>query len=241
MSSEMEMIEYQNQDQQMFTHNFCESRLTNNMPPEMYNSYTSLIITVFPLIMGFPKNNIFYNVACMFAFNGFASFYYHYTLSWLGKQADEISMILATYYGIWGLLKMYYIEDNDRKLLNWYNGWNTISMISFLVFNTVLVYDFLFPYLFGIYIAVAIMMIQIVANKYSLSYKSYLLTSAAGANAWILSEVYCNEITKFGHVVWHVLFPLGFYTLIMYYDGHLKNMRIRKRSRSSHNSLTNTQ
>lgn len=63
-----------------FEHNFCESRLNNNVPPEIYNSYTSLAITFIPLIMGFPKSNTFYNVACMLAFNGCASFYYHYTL-----------------------------------------------------------------------------------------------------------------------------------------------------------------
>ena len=225
-------------DSNEFIHNFCESRLTNNQPPEMYNSYTSLIITFFPLIMGFPKNNIFYNVACMLAFNGVASFYYHYTLSWIGKQADEISMILATYYGMWGLLKMYYI-NSDRKMLNWYNGWNTISMISFLVFNTVSHYDYLFPYLFSIYILTTILMIRTVALKYNLVYKPYLLTSGVGAEAWIVSEIYCTEFTKYGHVIWHLLFPLGFYSLVLAYDNHLKNMRITKHSIPSHPSINN--
>ena len=113
-----------------FIHNFCESRLQNNLPPEIYNSYTSLIISVFPFILSFPKSNIFYNIACMLAFNGFASFYYHYNLNWYGKQADEISMILSNYYGIWGLLKMYYMKN--RSTINWYNGWNSIFMIVFL-------------------------------------------------------------------------------------------------------------
>ncbi|MAJ97024.1 MAG: hypothetical protein CMI56_00220 [Parcubacteria group bacterium] len=221
-----------------FIHNFCESRLTNNQPPEMYNSYTSLIITFFPLVMGFPKNNIFYNVACMLAFNGIASFYYHYTLSWIGKQADEISMILATYYGMWGLLKMYYI-NSDRKMLNWYNGWNTIAMISFLIFNTISYYDYLFPYLFSVYILISILMIRKVALKYNLVYKPYLLTSGVGAEAWILSEIYCTEMTKYGHVVWHLLFPLGFYSLVLAYDNHLKNMRITKNAIPSRPSISN--
>jgi hypothetical protein len=219
-----------------FTHNFCESRLTNNTPPEFFNSYTSLIISVFPLVLGFPKNNIFYNVACMLAFNGFASFYYHYTLSWVGKQADEISMILATYYGMWGLLKMYYI-NSDRKLFNWYNGWNTMVMVSFLIFNTVSNYDFLFPYLFSTYILIVIWMIRTVALKYNLVYRSYLLTSGIGAEAWILSEIYCTDMTKYGHVIWHILFPLGFYSLVLSYDEHLKNMRIKKYTIPSHPSI----
>ena len=53
----------------------------------------------------------------MLAFNGCASFYYHYRLTWIGKQSDEVSMILATYFGIWGLLKMYFY--NKRERLNW--------------------------------------------------------------------------------------------------------------------------
>ena len=210
-----------------FEHNFCESRLNNYMPPELYNSYTSLFISIIPFILGFPKNNIFYNVACMLSFNGFASFYYHYTLSWLGKQADEVSMILATYFGIWGLLKIYFY--NDKKILNWYNGWNSMYMITFIVFNTLIKYDFLFPYLFASYIFIVLKLIYNVAKKYKLSYKKYLIVSFVGAKCWIISEVYCNEYTKFGHVLWHILFPLGFYTLVLYYDNHYTSMKNNKR------------
>ena len=40
-------------------HNFCESRLTNYHPPEIYNAYTSLFITVIPFMLGFPKTTLF--------------------------------------------------------------------------------------------------------------------------------------------------------------------------------------
>ena len=199
-----------------FEHNFCESRLNNNVPPEIYNSYTSLAITFIPLIMGFPKSNTFYNVACMLAFNGCASFYYHYTLSWIGKQADEVSMILASYFGIWGLLEMYY--TNNQTLSNWYNGWNSMFMIIFIVINTLVKYDVLFPYLFSMYIGVVLYLIDIVSKKYNRIYRPYLMISFTGASCWILSEIHCTEYTKYGHVVWHVLFPLGFYKLIMRFD-----------------------
>lgn len=199
-----------------FEHNFCESRLNNNVPPEIYNSYTSLAITFIPLIMGFPKSNTFYNVACMLAFNGCASFYYHYTLSWIGKQADEVSMILASYFGIWGLLEMYY--TNNQTLSNWYNGWNSMFMIIFIVMNTLVKYDVLFPYLFSMYIGVVLYLIDIVSKKYNRIYRPYLMISFTGASCWILSEIHCTEYTKYGHVVWHVLFPLGFYKLIMRFD-----------------------
>ena len=199
-----------------FEHNFCESRLNNNVPPEIYNSYTSLAITFIPLIMGFPKSNTFYNVACMLAFNGCASFYYHYTLSWIGKQADEVSMILASYFGIWGLLEMYYA--GNQTLSNWYNGWNSMFMIIFIVINTLVKYDVLFPYLFSMYIGVVLYLIDIVSKKYNRVYRPYLMISFTGASCWILSEIHCTEYTKYGHVVWHVLFPLGFYKLIMRFD-----------------------
>ena len=199
-----------------FEHNFCESRLNNNVPPEIYNSYTSLAITFIPLIMGFPKSNTFYNVACMLAFNGCASFYYHYTLSWIGKQADEVSMILASYFGIWGLLEMYYV--GNQTLSNWYNGWNSMFMIIFIVMNTLVKYDVLFPYLFSMYIGVVLYLIDIVSKKYNRIYRPYLMISFTGASCWILSEIHCTEYTKYGHVVWHVLFPLGFYKLIMRFD-----------------------
>jgi hypothetical protein len=199
-----------------FTHNFCESRLTNNAPPEIFNSYTSLFITIIPLLMGFPKNIIFYNVACMLAFNGIASFYYHYTLSWLGKQTDEVSMILATYFGIWGLLKMYYNKNITK--LNWYNGWNGMFMIMFITMNTIIKNDYLFPPLFTCYIGIVLFLIHTVSLQHNISYQKYLLLSFIGAKCWIISEIYCTEYTKYGHVVWHLLFPLGFYKLILVYD-----------------------
>ena len=61
-----------------FEHNFCESRLQNNQPPELYNAYTSLAISVFPFVFGFPKHQPYVNIAYALTFNGFASFHYHY-------------------------------------------------------------------------------------------------------------------------------------------------------------------
>jgi len=203
-------------------HNFCESRLTNYQPPEIYNAYTSLFITFIPFLLGFPKTNVFYNVACMLAFNGCASFYYHYALNWIGKQADEISMVLATYYGIWGLLKMYH---NEKWLINWCNGWNTLFMISFIISNTVVEYDHVFPYIFGLYMCIVLHLIYNVSTLYKYTYKRYLAISLVGFTCWTVSEVYCNEYTQYGHVIWHLLFPLGFYRLILSFDKHLMRNR----------------
>ena len=206
-----------------FKHNFCESRLQNNEGPELWNSYTSLVISAFPFLIGFPKSSMFYNIACMLSINGFASFHYHYYLNWYGKQGDEITMILSNYYGIWGLLRMYYFYD--KKPINWYNGWNSAFMVFFLVINTVSKYDQLFPNIFLFYLVITIYLIYKVSIKYNYAYKRYLLTSAIGGACWVISEVYCTETTKYGHVVWHFMFPLGFYQLIMKFDQHYTDMK----------------
>ena len=53
----------------------------------------------------------------------------------------------------------------------------------------------------------------------------YLLISFIGASCWIISEVNCNEITTYGHVIWHLLFPLGFYQLVLRYDEKITELR----------------
>ena len=198
-----------------FKHNFCESKLQNNQGPEYWNAITSSIISIVPFVFGFPQYPLLYNVACMLAVNGIASCHYHYNLTWSGKQGDEISMILANYFGLWGLINMYYKKSDKRNNKNRYN---TAFMYLFLVSNTLIEYDPLFPSIFGIYVGGSLLMIYKVAIKYQIPYKTNLTISFIGASAWIISEHWCNEFTKFGHPLWHLLFPLGFYRLILDYD-----------------------
>lgn len=202
-------------DDASFSHNFCESRLQFNRAPEKWNAWTSLIISLVPFVYGFPKYPLLYNVACMLSVNGLASFHYHYYLTWMGKQGDEISMILANYFGMWGLINMYYKKSERRNNLNRYN---TAFMYLFLVSNTIIQHDSLFPSIFGIYVGGTLVMIYRVAQMHNIPYKKNLAVSFVGASCWIVSEHYCNEYTKFGHPLWHLLFPLGFYKLILDYD-----------------------
>ena len=202
-------------DDTKFKHNFCESKLQDNKPPEQWNAWTSLIISIVPFIYGFPKYPLLYNVACMLSVNGIASFHYHYYLDWVGKQGDEISMILANYFGLWGLINMYYKKSERRNNLNRYN---TAFMYIFLVSNTIIRYDYLFPSIFGIYVGGSLVMIFCVGNKYNIPYIKNLVISFVGASCWIISEHYCNKYTKFGHPIWHLFFPLGFYRLTLDFD-----------------------
>lgn len=204
-----------NDDDVNFKHNFCESKLQNNKGPEKMNAYTSLIISIVPFVYGFPNNPLFYNVACMLSVNGVASYHYHYYLTWVGKQADEISMILANYFGMWGLIDMHYKGSEKQNLLNRYN---TAFMYLFLLGNTLIQYDPLFPSIFGVYVGGTLIMIYKVANIYHISYKKKLFISFIGATCWIISEHFCNEYTKYGHPIWHILFPLGFYKLVLDFD-----------------------
>ena len=52
-------IQLNNHQNVEFEHNFCESRLQNNTPPERWNAYTSFIISVVPLCMDFQKTHYF--------------------------------------------------------------------------------------------------------------------------------------------------------------------------------------
>lgn len=204
-----------------FKHNFCESKLQNNRGPEKWNAYTSFIISVVPFLYRFPSNPLFYNVACMLSVNGIASFHYHYHLTWIGKQGDEISMILANYFGMWGLINMYYKHSQKQNLLNRYN---TAFMYLFLLGNTLIQYDPLFPSIFGVYVGGSLVMIYKVADMYQIPYKKNLRVSFVGAVCWIVSEHFCNSYTKYGHPVWHLLFPLGFYKLILDFDGVIEGL-----------------
>jgi len=198
-----------------FNHNFCESRLQNNQPPELYNSYTALTISIVPFICGFPENPQLYNVAVMFIINGGASFYYHYYLTWFGKQADEISMILANYFGLWQFINIAYNNVSKRRTLK---NLNTVFMYTFIASNTLVKHDYLFPNIFGFYIIMTLYIIRKIAHRYNIAYKRYLFVSFTGYIAWFISEQFCNETTVYGHTVWHVLFPLGFYQLLLNYD-----------------------
>ena len=44
-------------------------------------------------------------------------------------------------------------------------------------------------------------------------------------DCWIISELNCNEFTVYGHVLWHLLFPLGFYQLVLKYDEKITELR----------------
>ncbi len=196
-------------------HNFCESRLQYNKSPELWNTATSFVISGVPFLYGFPKYPLLHNVSLMLAFNGVASAYYHYYLTWVAKQANEVSMILANYFGIWALINMYYQRSPRRNNLNRYN---TLFMYMFLISNTLVKHDILFPSLFGIYVGGSFLMIIQVSWKYDVPCVKNLLISAIGAAGWVISEHFCNKTTMFGHVIWHLLFPYGCYKLILDFD-----------------------
>ena len=91
-------------------------------------------------------------------------------------------------------------------------------MYLFLIVNTIIKYDQYFPDLFGIYLIPSIYLIRKVALENKLPYKRYLFISFIGGLSWIISELHCTESTQYGHVVWHFLFPMGFYKIILNYD-----------------------
>jgi hypothetical protein len=194
-------------------HNFCESRMQNENPPEYFNAFSSFFMVLIPLFLGLPKSMYFFYGGCILLFNGFASFYYHYYLNFLGKQADEISMILINYYTLMGLIHLNYKDSisNIKK----YNLLNTFFSMCFIIFNTEIYFDFLFPYFFGIYILFLLKFLYKVHQKFEVPMLANLGLSVFGASSWFISELYCNQYTQYFHILWHLLFPLGFYRIIL--------------------------
>tara|TARA_A100001015_G_scaffold93691_1_gene104227 strand:+ start:2040 stop:2699 length:660 start_codon:yes stop_codon:yes gene_type:complete len=197
-------------------HNFCESRLNYNKSPEFFNTITSFIISLFPFIFGFPENISFYNSTVMLILNGITSFYYHYSLNYIGKQSDEIAMILVTYYTIFSLINIKFYEDKSK--IKRYNLFNLGFAYIFIVLNTDINFDFLFPYFFSLYLIPLIYLVIDIGFCYNIFIKYELFISSFGALSWIISELFCNNYTKFGHVIWHILFPLGYYKVVLKFD-----------------------
>lgn len=200
----------------VYNHNFCESRLQGLKPPELLNAYSSFFISLIPVILGIPNNKQnFKNVSYLLILNGFCSFYFHYSLSWFGKHLDEVTMILSNYFGICELLNINYLQNSENlKIIN------LIFMSIFISFNTLPQYDFLFPYIFGFYALITVCLIKKASKLCNLTKttNAYLLYSLFGAIAWIISENICSETTKYGHVFWHIMFPFGFYRILILYD-----------------------
>ncbi len=53
-----------------------------------------------------------------------------------------------------------------------------------------------------------------------------IFISLLGGIFWIISELNCNEVTQYGHVLWHILFPLGLYRIILSVDKSIKNSNL---------------
>lgn len=199
-------------------HNFCESRLQNHTGPEYFNSYSSIVITFIPIYYGLPKNYVLFNISILLMLNGLASFYYHYFLNFYGKQLDEINMILLCYLTSIFLIKIY-----DNNLITNYLFTN-IYCLLFVVLNTNIENDILFPFLFTYYILYIIYLLNLNFINHNYIYKYELIYCGIGSTCWLISEFNCNYYTKYGHVLWHLLFPLGFYKIILNYDKKIKKL-----------------
>ena len=194
-----------------FSHNFCESKIFIGQP-EIFNALSSIFITILPLFYSLPRNISLRRVIYILMLNGIFSSYYHYNLTWFGKQLDELTMIFALYIGTLEILNILHHPDKkDYYILDVYS-------ILIIAINTLPNYSYLFPvlYFFGI--------INLLYNIYKLTYKVHVIDptplkcSFYGFIFWILSEVFCNRFFYFGHSLWHIMFPLGFIQFIKNLD-----------------------
>ena len=196
-----------------FHHHFCESRLTQG--PEVWNAYTSFLVSLVPCFFPKPHHLEFQQFAWMLMLNGPCSFYYHYHLTWLGKHLDETTMFLANYYLICGLSRFY-----KQKQRYFYILANSALLPFYLTFNVFPQNDVYFPFLYTSYctFTCALLLDIAVKNKCRVSMARNLALTTFGASCWILSEAFCDETTVFGHVLWHLFFPLGIYRVVNMLD-----------------------
>lgn len=202
-----------------FSHNFCESIIFKGAP-EIFNSISSLFITLLPFIYGFPKVISFRRITYMLMFTGLSSFYYHFYLSWLGKQLDELGMIFALYTGIFEII---YLFNKPYPKFILYTL--DFYFILFIAINTVPQYDIYFPILFSIPCFVLSYYIRKLNNIIDIDRKP-LIRCAIGLFCWILSELYCNYIFFIGHSLWHILFPMGIIIFINNIDKAISKKKL---------------
>jgi len=190
-----------------FEHHFCESKVNQNKP-EYINSISSIFMIFIPLIYDFPKMIGFRRVIILIMTNGFTSAYYHYNLSWMGKQMDELTMIFTIHIG---LVQMLNILNYRKKILYYIND---IFIIFLIAVNTFPMLDVLFPVLF-IFPLIELLILIGLLKKYLIDLDIRpIFIAMFGSICWILSELVCNKYLYYGHAIWHILFPFGIIKLI---------------------------
>jgi hypothetical protein len=191
-----------------FKHNFCESKIFGK--PEYINAFTSLFISIIPFFFKFPQITSFKRIFFILFLNGLSSFYYHMKLDWIGKQLDELTMILIVYIFILKLiiimhkLKLFYFID-------------FLFLIIFVI-NSISQFDFIFPALFTIPIIILLYLIYKLSKIYKDIKLHYFIFCLVGVFSWITSELLCNKYTYIGHGLWHFFFPLGAVKIISNLD-----------------------
>jgi hypothetical protein len=187
-----------------FKHNFCESKIFGK--PEYLNSITSIFISIIPLFFPFPEIPAFKRITILLILNGLSSFYYHYNLDWIGKQFDELTMILIVYIF---LLKLIVVAQKINLLY-------LIDILFVLIFviNSIPKMDFIFPALFTTPIIILLYLIYKLSKIYiTIDFKNFIFC-LIGAFCWIGSELLCTKYTYVGHGLWHLFFSLGTVRLI---------------------------
>ena len=94
-----------------------------------------------------PIYPLLYNVACMLAFMGNPVLTIIIVVNMVWKTILHYDF--SYYFGIWALINMYYQRSSRRNNLNRYN---TLFMYVFLISNTLVKYDILFPSVYGVYV-----------------------------------------------------------------------------------------
>eukprot|EP01084_Bolivina_argentea_P008635 16161_1 len=220
---------------------FCESFLRNG-PPEYFNSLSALFV-IFTGVYGLYNVSFGYNISsvwriifCMFILNGITSMNYHYTLFFGWKFADEYTMIIAVYLGVYEgaqvMLKKTIIIDKKYFHQQYYpillNILAFILMVISTISITLLATDM--ESNDAVAIAFGFAVICILALAYFGTYYAYkkekasnneqfkvffkllnwiLIVTFIAAVSWLGTEPFCKDIKWMQYLHAHVFWHLG--------------------------------
>lgn len=193
---------------------FCEKKLYPNQP-EYLNAYSALYLSLISLY-NLPQYKAYNGITLIYSnifINGIGSFLYHWYGWYIFKLLDETTMIMAIWISISELL----INLDYPIFYNiLYYQFNNI----FLILNTFMWFDNIFPIVFGgevlLLIPLYFQSIKKIKDKNYDGIKGIIICSSAGI-VWTITEKHCNKNLILGHPFWHISMGLGINYLTKYF------------------------
>lgn len=204
-----------------FDHSSCEGKMFGG-PPEIMNSFSSLVIAVIGLIGYFKYHHVpTYQLYLLFILHGFLSFMYHITnhLGW--RIADRSAGVLIAQYTLYSYSSFIWVVLKDENIL----------FMCRLLFNAYILYMLVsiglheedtFNITFSLYLLFLVWYVKCIDVFHDILQipddvvfraRRGIRVILFGGSFWILTEMFCDNLTKYfvGNVFWHIAVSVGGY------------------------------